>query len=73
MAPAIAETLTAVVSPREGRGRRTTTLAWISTGSRGPALSTVGLQHQELIGEQHEGALPPTTAATHPAAVSLST
>ena len=71
-APAIAETRAAAVSPQTGRGRRTTTSAWIITGTRGPALSTGGPQHQELIGEQHEGVLPPTTAATHSAAVPLS-
>ena len=70
-APAIAEARTAAVSPQAGRGR-TNTLAWISTGTREPALSTGGLQHQELIGEQHEGVPPPITAATHPAAVPLS-
>ena len=71
-APAIAETQTAAVSPQAGRERRTNTSAWLSTGTRGPALSTEGLQHQELIGEQHEGVPPPTTAATHPAAVPMS-
>ena len=71
-APAITETRTAAVSPQAGRGRRTTTSAWISTGTRGPALSTRGLQHQEPISEQNEGVLPPTTAAAHPAAVPLS-
>ena len=71
-APAIAETRTAAVSPQAGRGRKTTTSAWIRTGTRGTALSTGGLQHQELIGEKHEGVPPPTTAATHPVAVPLS-
>ena len=44
-APAIAETRTAAVSPQAERGKRTTTSARRSTGKRGPALSSGGLQH----------------------------
>ena len=39
---------------------------------RRPGLSTGGLHNQELIGEQHVGVRPPTTAAIYPAAVPLS-
>ena len=70
-APAIAETRTAAVSPQAGRGRKTTTSAWIRTGTRGTALSTGGLQHQELIDEPHEGVMLPTPAAKQPAVVPL--
>ena len=36
--------------PPVGRGRRTTTPAWMSTGTGGTALATDGLQQQELSG-----------------------
>ena len=39
------------------------------TGTGGAALATGGLEEQELIGEQHEGLRPPTTAAIDPAEV----
>ena len=58
--------------PPVGRGRWTTTPAWMSTGTGGAVPATGGLQEQELTSEQHEGLLPPPTAAIDPAAVTPS-
>ena len=50
--------------PPVGRGRRTTTPEWMSTGTGGPALATDGLQQQELSGVQRGEGMPSATAAT---------
>ena len=56
--------------PPVGRGRRTTTPAWMSTGTGGPALATDGLQQQELSGVQRAEGMPSATAATRSAEIS---
>ena len=50
--------------PPVGRERRTTTPAWISTGTGAPALATDGLQQQELSGVHRGEGMPSATAAT---------